>query len=61
MGFVYGLIAEFPVGRIPSAEGVLFSRTADLDEPTDEPPSGVLMFLLCPIGFAWDTLDWLVR
>ena len=58
VGFVYGLIAELPVGRFPSVEGVLFIRTVDVDEPTDEPPSGVLMFLLWPSGFACATLLW---
>tara|TARA_B110000285_G_scaffold141151_1_gene157929 strand:- start:282 stop:512 length:231 start_codon:yes stop_codon:yes gene_type:complete len=61
VGFVYGLITEFPVCRLPSVEGVLFIRTVDVDEPMDEPPSGVLMFLLWPSGFACETLLWVLK
>jgi hypothetical protein len=33
----------------------------DVDEPMDEPPSGVLMFLLWPSGFAYETLLWVLK
>jgi hypothetical protein len=46
VGFVYGLMLELPVGRTPRAEGVLFRRTVDFDDPMELLTSGVLMFLL---------------
>ena len=61
VGFVYGLITELPVGRFPSVDGVLFIRTVDVDEPTDEPPSGLLTFLLWPSGFTCETLLWVLK